>query len=431
MIAGLLQRLPFRTMRSWLAYAMLPAIGLATAPILARALGASGRGELAAVLQPMTVAGAIASIGVPTAVAFYIAGGYSARAMQRLGFAIVTLSTAAVMIVLYAYSFVVERSLGISQLLLIVVWLGVIPTSYLSVRRAAWQGMQVYGPIDVERVVSGLARLAAVAGLFIAGVTSSGGYAFGYLLASLVAALVLLKPIRIVRERAFTGGMARAKSPGMARITRYSLLASMGTISNTLNNRLDQALLPAVVSAHDLGLYSVAVTVAEVPLIISTVTSRNVLSEVAAGESTRVIFRTIATGSAGTLAACALIGVAAPVAVPLVFGPGFRGAVGLTWILLVAALFSFVAEVLIAVLVGRGRPGRASVAPGAGAAVTVIGFALGWHTMSAMEASLIALVTQITTGLIALLLVTRLRDLSRLAARDSRFAMLRRIPWRL
>ena len=52
---------------------LVPAAGLLTQPILARALGAGGRGELTAAMAPSALALAIATLGLPEALTFYLA----------------------------------------------------------------------------------------------------------------------------------------------------------------------------------------------------------------------------------------------------------------------------------------------------------------------------------------------------------------------
>src|SRR4051794_38111209 len=52
---------------------LVPAAGVLTSPILARALGVAGRGELAVVLAPATLALAVATLGLPDALTYYVA----------------------------------------------------------------------------------------------------------------------------------------------------------------------------------------------------------------------------------------------------------------------------------------------------------------------------------------------------------------------
>lgn len=397
------------TARSWSAYAVLPLIGLITAPILARALGPVGRGELAAILQPTTVAGAVASIGAPAAVAFFVAKSFNANRVQRLGFATVGVSTSLVILGLFFYSFIVSSSIGLSQPLVFLLWLGVIPGAFFAVRRAAWQGTRRYGPIDVERSTSGILRLVVVVSLFILGVSSAGIFAAAYLLASFGASLALLRPLRPADR-----GMA-ANGPSARSFVSYSVLASMGTIAFTLNNRLDQALLPATVSATELGYYSVAVTVAEVPLIISTVTARNLMAESAGGVGSKQMTHTAVLGGIGMIAVCGLAAASVPLALPAIFGADFAGSIVLTQLLLLAAIVTAVGECLGAVITGKGFPGWASLGPAVGALTTIAVFIFFWREMTVELAAVLAICAQAATAVasgVVVLLLARSRRAS-------------------
>jgi O-antigen/teichoic acid export membrane protein len=65
------------------------------------------------------------------------------------------------------------------------------------------------------------------------------------------------------------------------------------------------------------------------------------------------------------------VAVAAPVVLPLVYGPAFSAATIPTWILLVGMAGGSVYGVLSAFLSGIGRPGLTSIAQAAGLVVTV------------------------------------------------------------
>jgi O-antigen/teichoic acid export membrane protein len=65
------------------------------------------------------------------------------------------------------------------------------------------------------------------------------------------------------------------------------------------------------------------------------------------------------------------VAVAAPVILPLVYGPAFRAATIPTWILLAGMAGGSVYGVLSAFLSGIGRPGLTSIAQAAGLVVTV------------------------------------------------------------
>lgn len=397
------KRVPWTTLRSWAAYAALPLVGLVTAPVLARALGPEGRGQLAAVLQPLSVADAFAAIGVPAAMTFFVARGIHPSRLRGPSLLLLTLSSVIVAAALAAYSSEISKASGLPQHLLLLLWASTIIGAYISSRRGAWQGFRRYGLLDGERVSAASTRLVLIVGLFTLGVTTMFPYAVAYVLSGLLAAGLLFRqlPNMDVAE-----SRRRNKFSGPV-FARYAVLASLGAISMTLNNRLDQAALPAAVSAHDLGLYSVAVTVAEVPVIIATVMNRNLLAEAGANAAKKVLLRTTLTGIVGVSICCLGIALVAPWLVPLAFGPAFEGSVGLIWLLLGGTVLGTCASALSVIITGRGRPGIGSIGPGISALATAGLLLVFWQEMTVVRAAQIAILAQCLAVVVSGILLVR------------------------
>lgn len=388
--------IPWRTIRSWAAYAAIPAAGLATAPMMARALGPTGRGELAAVLQPLTVAGAFAAIGVPAAITFFIGRGHPTRRTRRAGIPLVLLSTTLVYGCLLLYAPEIAKVAKLPPEFVALIWLSIFPGALLGIRRAAWQGLRKFSPLDLERAAGGFARFFLIAALFLLGVTLTPLYILVYVAAGLAASAFLFKKMP-------NRGPQENRPPLLSRgmVLRYSLLASLGTIMATLNNRLDQAVLPSAIGATELGLYSVAVTVAEVPFIITTVMVRNLLAESSHQAAPAVLRKSFLVGMVGVLLAAASLAGIAPFFVPWLFGEAFAPAVPAVWILLGASVLGSAAEGMNAILTGRGRPGRASASAAAGAVASVCLLWFLWNQLSLVGAAAVSFGAQFCVLLVA------------------------------
>jgi O-antigen/teichoic acid export membrane protein len=391
-------------LRSLAAYAVAPMVGIVTAPFLARSLRPEGRGELAGVMQPINLAGAVASLGVPAAVVFFIGRGYSVRSARRVGYACAVPSAVAVYLALCGYAPLVARHIGVSVWVLVASWAIVFVSAAVQVRRATWQGVGRFGLLDLERTVYALVRLVGVVGLAVAGVTLASGYVAVYLASFLVGGAVLWWG---VPGRPPGGPPAPTGELTRSQVYRYSTLAAVGTIALSANNRLDQLLLPAATNSRELGYYAVAVTVAEVPLIAATVAARNLLHAASKGRAGRGLLR-----SAGAvLAACAAgsLGLAllAPWAVPLVFGPEFSPSVSSVQILLLGTVLNSGVLSCTAVVSGRGRPGLGSLINVVGLAVTLVGFAALWGTMDSRLASVVSSASQIGALAVGVALLRR------------------------
>jgi O-antigen/teichoic acid export membrane protein len=376
--------------RSWLAYAALPAAGIITAPILAHALGPDGRGQLAGVLQPMTLAGAVGALGVPSAVTYYIGQGADTKRVLRFGVATVVGMTVLVCFGLILYSGQISRQLNISRLVILLVWTAFIPSAIISIRRSHLQGMRKYSRLDLERLLGALFRVGAMLILWLTGVRSVAIFATAYMLAGLGASCCLKLPRELYAENP----VPRASLSGVA-FMRYSLLASFGTIAAAMSARLDQALMPAVVSAAELGYYSIAVSVAEISTIITTVVSRNTLADVSNGVGTDAILKPVLIGAGAQILLIISIVITLPYVVPLVFGSEFEPAINLIKILLLGAFLSYWANIAATVLSGMGRPEFGSAGQAVAALVTAVLFWVSWYHIDGPLAAWISVFSQI------------------------------------
>ncbi|WP_181032363.1 oligosaccharide flippase family protein [Arthrobacter sp. ZGTC212] len=394
------RRLPWSTFRSWIAYGAGPLVGLITAPILARALGPEGRGALAAVLQPLSVADAFAAIGIPAAITYFVSRGVPFRDLRRVITGALSVSCALVMIILVLYSGKISDVTGLSRIGIIALWCAVIVGTVIATRRAFWQAHQSYLRLDIERVMAPVIRCTFVILLFVLAASSPLHYGAAFLLAGITASLILFlgaRPRGVITDRPVSAVSNK-------QFLSYAALASFGTISVTLNNRLDQAILPAVIPAHDLGFYAVAVTVSEIPLFVSVVMVRNLLAETSAGQSIRGILKTASVGLVGVCMGCLLLAVVSPWLIPFAFGEDFSSAVPLAQVLLLGSCIAAFTSCFSVILTGRGRPGLGSLGPAVGAVATIFLLAFFWSSMTVTLAAFLAVIAQsiaaITSGII-------------------------------
>ncbi|QSR16204.1 oligosaccharide flippase family protein [Novosphingobium sp. KA1] len=384
--------------RSWTAYAALPAAGIITAPILAHALGPQGRGQLAAILQPLALASAVAAVGVPSAVTYYIARSGPAEQIIRSALKIAAVMTLLVGAILIAYSARLAGEIGINRITMLAIWALFLPNALISIRRAHVQGLRQYFTLDLERVLIAGVRVVIIIGLWLAGVQSVTIFASAYMLPGLCAALML----RLPRNEKTTEPKEVITFTSQA-FLKYSLLSSFGTIANAMSARLDQALMPAVVPVAELGYYSVAVAVAEISTILTLVAARNVLAEASAGWSVWKIAKHVLIGGIGQLVLILTISISLPYVMPIVFGADFGPAIGLIRILLLGTFVSYWANVVASYLTGRGLPGRGSSGQAAAAFLTAVLFWLLWHQMTALTAAWISVCSQVAALAVSVL----------------------------
>lgn len=180
--------------------------------------------------------------------------------------------------------------------------------------------------------------------------------------------------IRLTRR----GYFRRAGRPSLklARaVASYGVRAELNSVTQLLNGRLDFIIVAVLVGPAALGIYAVASRAAELLRLPSLAINYVLyptfarLSEPAAARQARSAIRRM-WWVPGALAIP--VAAAAPIMLPLLYGPAFRAAVVPTWILLAGMAGGGVYGVISAFMSGSGRPGRNSLAQAAGLVLTVV-----------------------------------------------------------
>lgn len=383
------------------AYALGPALGLATAPILARALGVEDRGRLAAVLQPLTAAEALATFGVPAAVAFYVGRGYLPRQVMTHARRTAVWSLLITLIALIAYAPFVASRQDVPTWQITLLWLTITMSTAVSLQRGRRQGELAFSTLDLERVSAPSLRFLGIAALAAFGVSHVFPYALAQVAAFLVAGCMLFIPSisNIV--------LSYSKSITRRIFAKFAAYSGAGTVAIALNARLDQAILPILISSSSLGIYAVAVTLAEVPSIVTTVAARNLLAHAARGDALRALLRfgAIACGLCGL--ACLCLAVLAGSIVSLLFGDAYAAATPVVRVLTIATFLSGVGAVCSSALIGLGHPKAGSAAQAAGLCITVVLLGLLSATMTPVTAAWISCASQAAVVLTSVLITIR------------------------
>lgn len=382
-------------LRGIFAYGLGPILGLASGPILARALGPEGRGQFAAIMQPISVAAAVASIGIPTAVTYFIAKSYDRRRTLKIALWMCAPVAILTYLCMAWYAKTVSANQGIDIVLLWIAWTAIIASAFVQIRRAYWQGLGNWRRLDWERAVFAILRFLGVCAVAAIGISIAGPYAIVSLAAFVCAAVILyITPASQAVES--------PKIPNTKQVLKYSLSASIGTIAIIASSRLDQIVLPAATSAVELGYYAVAVTVAEVPVIFGVLAARNVLQSAASGLPIRRCLVEVRLYIIAGVSTCVIAAAVAPVAVPLVFGDDFKSSVFSVQILAISSIFAIVTMATISLISGLGYPFVSSLLPLSGGVATVVLFFIYWDSISSVSAAKISLASQLIILLVGL-----------------------------
>jgi len=186
----------------------------------------------------------------------------------------------------------------------------------------------------------------------------------------------------------------RVDWPLLSRMMRYASMAVASVLLDMVMYRLDLFILNFLVGPGPVGVYTVAVglanQLARIPTILATVVFHRVsANEMGSGETTAGILRLSLLAMIGLGAVLALLGL---LIVPI-YGDQFAGAIPALYVMIPATVFLGLYRMLAADLDGRGRPGWVSLCSFI-SAVTIVVLDLWWiprfGLMGAAWASLVA-----------------------------------------
>ena len=402
------ERRPRRGNSSLVATALIQLLNVVTGIILARTLGPSGRGELAAVVLWPTMLWTVGNLGVVDSVTFH-----SARrtAPQR---SIVSTSLAIALVqsaVLVAIGLVLVPLVLAKQEASVVrdcmIFLASIPTSLVTLYLASvLNGTHRFVPFNVVRATVFLGNAAGLVALAIASELTVTSAMIAYL-----ASQVLTVLIAVIFVLPSSGPPSRPQRLLAREMLAYGWRSQLSTISNLLNERVDQLVISIVLAPASLGLYVVAWTMTSLSSMIGYSVTFAALPRVAQAKSAeerrarahRYVFLTFISTAAVTVPVLLL----APEILRIVFGADFVQATGVTRVLLVASIPLGTARVLEAVLKGINRPLHAGFAEGAGLIVTAVGLAALLPTLGLMGAAITSLAAYLLAAGVALHLANR------------------------
>jgi O-antigen/teichoic acid export membrane protein len=345
--------------------------------LTARALGPEGRGRYVLPLAILTIMFTLGNLGLEQA-QVYLAGQRTpltslwanATVVGVLSAVVAWLVAAGVLLLPAAQrltadipmSWIVVTAVQLPVLLHILYWLNILQLAG-RVRQAVATGCVAAG-----------AQTIAVGALFV----SHGLTPFRVLVLIGAGNLVIWLTLLIIGVRAGIVSF-RVDRPTLRRGLRFGVRAQLGIVFVFLLLRVDQLMVQRILGFRELGVYSLAVVLAELLWLLSDPFATALLPHQvnAAGDDD------LRLGFATARLTFLLVGVAAavawftcPIVIRLVYGPDFDGAVWpFRWLLPGIAALA-IQRPLGNVLLKRGRPGLVSLF-GAGALVLNI----GWNLM--------------------------------------------------
>ena len=349
------------------------ALGLVTGPIIAHALGPTGRGELAAVVVPSAVLVWILAFGMPLAASYHLGSRRESEVLwTATAFGIVVGGPLALVLwfvgpaylaghspttILWARIFIVSLPFSV----------GVQAALEILRRRSAGPAWNAWRTAPFVVTAVGLVGLAITGRLTLAS-------AFAASFAGTMA------PVPLLASRLWATRPPRPSWGTFREMLPYAWRTATASSANSLTARLDQVVLAGSVAPAQLGLYAVAVTASSAsnPLTagISLALFGNLRDDAEAGRRSARFRRSLLATALVSCATAAVIAALAPLLLRVAFGNGFAAAATPLRILLVGQVALDLVYAISTGLYAEGRPGEASRAAVLGGVVTVVGLVL-------------------------------------------------------
>jgi O-antigen/teichoic acid export membrane protein len=348
--------------------------------LLARTLGPDGRGVVAALLAPLALANLMFTLGVPDALTYFVARKRltGKQAFQiALGGGLICAALACSLLTITApYLFRTQRQLLFPFRLLL---LTLPVTLGFSAIRGIAQGRQQFSLVNREQTFGALVRLSLLIGLAAIHVLTPLKAVWVTVVSGVAGSMFLLRAL-------WSGGSTVINNDDAATVARYASSAALGTFGSLIVIRLDQVLMVSLTNHAELAYYSVAASLAELPLFMVSAIRDVAFSAAAERDDSKIIARscrlTIAAIGMMCIAGCLLT----PIAVPVLFGKKFAPAVWMMEVLLLGTLGRAVTTVVGVGLMARGSAWlRASIQLGGAVITALLLFALvpKWGGMGA------------------------------------------------
>lgn len=346
-------------------------LSLVAGVIVARTLGPAGRGLYALALLGPSLVVLMANLGVSNALTYHIARG-TFRIDQLIGQVIILsllLGGIAAATLLLVVAFFGKTILpGVPPRLVLIAGASVPLALFFYFSLSVSQGRETFSAFNALYVVNAAALVFVLTPLL----WSRGNVTFAVAAWSLswvpTAALGLAFLARWGKLNVrFDLALSRV-------LLRFGLIGYVSWLTNYLNIRLDTFLVNIFANATQVGVYSVAVSLAETVWYISTSAATVLTPRVAAGEpgaSDEATGRVSRAVVAASVVAGTLLALLAPLLVRILYGEAFRASVVGVWLLLPGIVALGDARVLAGYLLGRNRQQVDLVASLAAVVVTV------------------------------------------------------------
>jgi O-antigen/teichoic acid export membrane protein len=393
--------------------ALMLGSGVVTSLLSAWALGPTGRGDLMVVLMWPAIFSMVAQIGLPQAFRFWVAKRPECASALFSNAVIFTLVVG--LITLGLAELLVPHLIGVRSpevLRLTQIYLLVIPVHLLTdLTRGLLEGARRFTWVGALRLILFGVQLASYIVLWMTGrlTVASASYT---MLVSLTASL-LVSLIAVRRE-------LRPKwNPNLKELgttLRYGIRDYPGILTEFVNWRLDLMMLVGTASSAALGLYVVALRLADITSTLAGSVGDALLPEVAAStqadDATRIVTRSLRLTLCAHLLILVPLWIAAPYVLRFAYGAGFVEVTNVLRLLMFASVVWSAGAIVISGLNGLGHPGLSAIARIAAALVMVVSLLTLLPTRGIQGAAISSILGYSVMFLVALFWLLRRRQVT-------------------
>jgi O-antigen/teichoic acid export membrane protein len=393
--------------------ALMLSSGVVTGLLSAWALGPSGRGDLMVVLMWPAIFSMVAQFGLPQAYRFWVAKRpecvsalFANAVIFTLAMGLITLAVAEVLIP----HLIGERSPEVLRLSRI--YLLVIPVHMLTdLARGMLEGARRFTWVGGLRLILFGVQLVSYIVLWLMGQLSVASASYTMVF-SLVASLVV-SLIAVWLELKPKWNPSRDE---LRNSLRYGIRDYPGILTEFVNWRLDLMMLVGMASSSALGLYVVALRLADITTTLAGSVGDALLPEVAASknadEATRIVARSLRLTLCAHLLILIPLWIAAPYILRFAFGEGFVPVTNVLRLLMFASVVWSAGAIVISGLNGLGHPGLSAIARIAAAVVMVVALLTWLPSRGIQGAALSSIVGYSVMFIVALFWLLRRRQIT-------------------
>jgi O-antigen/teichoic acid export membrane protein len=373
--------------------------GFVTGPLLARALGASGRGDLQAVLLPLGLVPGILGLGIPAFAYRTLPRGRTVEeVIGSLGPPLLVIGLIAAAAAVPVADFLAAGRATVRTWLIV----GLLATPLVllgSLALSSLAALERWRAVVAMTAIPFAVPFVATVVLFVSGHLTVPTAAAAAIAGSLLALVPALPMLIKVRRPVFRLSLARGGID-------FGLKSWVGGLALTANGRLDQLLMITFVSSRQLGLYAVATTISGVFGLVTGAVSPPLMARIASGERF-LMPQAVRIAVMLTLGMNVIVALMTPIVLSVLFGPEFHAAANMAFVLLAASVPLAGASVLSSALQADGAPLIPTAAEGVALVITVTGLLTLLGPLQAMGAAFVSLAAYSTSFVFQLVMARR------------------------